>query len=386
MLSLNDQKSYRKFINDRDLALEQLLRNSRLRKADYTNGAFRKVFEAIKIQYDQIQRTASRSMMDRLESAIESIFNHLAFMLTMETMEVRKKSYMLAYAGEAQAIAQNVAKTAKLDLSKTKLAEIITRPFSNGLQPMRTFQLQFSKLRREIISALEYSLAFGEPVDKALGRVNHKLPSEKSIPSRRVLKTVKMSEAKKPAFSAYSKGSDNDAFEMSLDQQRPVHGFEWDQETWDQILDDLSTDYQFTNRSPESYVDVTNPFNDQPMKSKVPEEDRIYAWEIESETTHDFVQQVRSGQVEAAKKNGITDFVWIAILDDRTDYCCEWRSGLLTSEIEERLNTDHKNDKCRAIVPPAHFNCRCALAPASADMEAVDNEDAEREFDQWLES
>lgn len=386
MLSLNQQKSYRSFINDRDLALEHLLRVSRLRKTDYINGAFRKVFEIIQLNYDRLAKTSSRQLMNSFEDQIEQVLNHLAFMLTMETIELRKKAYMLSYAGEAQAIAQNTAKSPKLSLSKSKLDEVINKPFENGLSPMKTFQLQFSMLRREISNALEYSLAFGEPVDKALGRIWYKLPDAKTIPGKRVLKTVKMTENSRPAFSAYAKGSEEDAFDLSLDRQRPVHGFEWDQETWDQLLEDLSLDYQFTNRSPESYVDVTNPYNDLPVREDVPEEDRIYAWEIESETTHDFVQQVRDGQMDAAKKNGITDFVWIAILDDRTDHCCEWRSGLLTSEIEEKLKTDHKDDKCRAIVPPAHFNCRCTLAPVSPDLEAVDNTDIDRSFDAWLES
>lgn len=70
--------------------------------------------------------------------------------------------------------------------------------------------------------------------------------------------------------------------------------------------------------------------------------------------------------MDAAKEMGIKDFVWIAILDDRTDECCWERSGKLTSEIEEMLASGKLDrDLCEAITPPAHPNCRCSLGPVS---------------------
>jgi len=382
MLKLNHQRGYRKFVNGRDEALETLLRNSRLRISELTAETFRRVLEHIQIKYNSIMHTGSRMEMDRLEQQIAHTFEHLSFQIWMEMIDLRKKAYMLSFAGEAQAIAQTTARTAKLALSKNQIDEkAMVDKLASGISPMRSFNLKFSKMRRDIISRLEYSLAFGEPVDKALGRVWMTFPKQAALPKKKVLKTVKLEEAKKPAFSAFDQ---NDSVEISVGTQKPVHGFEWDQETWDRMIDDLGSEHVFTDRSPEAYLDITNPFNDLKVKNNIPNEDKIYAWEIENEVVHDFVEQVREGQVDAAKKNGINDFVWIAILDDRTDECCEWRSGLLTSEIEARLKTDKKDDPCREIVPPAHFNCRCTLAPASSDLEAVDNTDTEREFDSWL--
>lgn len=297
--------------------------------------------------------------------------------------EMRKKSFMLAYAGETQAIAQTIGQSAKLNLSRGTLDHnAMGKPLANGLAPTKSFNLQFSKLRRQIISALEYSLAFGETVDQALGRVFLLLPRQMALPKKKVLKTVKLEEARKPTFSQYK--AQNDSVEIDPSRSQPTMGFEFDEETWNKVIEDIGSDYQFTDRSPETYFDMKNPYNDLPIKNRLPEEDKIYAWEIENDVVNDFVEQVRSGQVEAAQKNGIKDFVWIAILDDRTDDCCEWRNGLLTSEIKARLETDMSGDDCRAIVPPAHFNCRCTLAPATEDLEAVDNSDTNMEFDEWL--
>lgn len=382
MLKLNDQRGYRKFVNGRDEALETLLRNSRLRSSELTSEAFTKILEIIHVRYDHIMKAGDRRQLESLEQMISMVFENLAFSLWLEMVDLRKKAYMLAYAGEAQAIGQITAKTPKVSLSNNRLTDLMHKNLSKGIQPLKSFQLKFNQLRRQIISSLEYSFAFGDTVDKAMGRVYLKLPKRTGLPKKKVLKTVKVTEAQKPSFSQFSKG-ETDSVELGLGKS-PFSGFEWDQETWDRMIKDLASDHVFTDRSPEKFLDITNPFSDLPVRDQIPEEDKIYHWEIEQDSVQDFVEQVRSGQIDAAKKNGIDDFVWIAILDDRTDDCCEWRSGLLTSEIEARLKTDKSDDDCQAIVPPAHFNCRCTLAPASQDLEAVDNTDTEREFDEWL--
>lgn len=381
---LNKLRSYRQFVNGRDKALEVLLRNSRLRNSERTADAFRRILEAVQMQYPNIQATGSRYAMDSLENHIKQLLEHLSFNLWVEMTDLRKKAYMLAYAGEVNAISGMTKKPPKISLSKTRLDELTTERLSNGLPAMQAFSLRMNKLRRKIISSIEYSLAFGEPVEKAMGRVFMDLPKTKYLAKKKVLKTVKVTEAsgRRPKFIG-----EMDSVEITIGGKKGISfGFEWDQETWDNMITELASEHVFTDRSPEKFLDMKNPYNDLKIRDKIPEEDKIYAWEIEQETVHDFVERVRSGQVEAAKKNGFNEFVWIAVLDDRTDECCEWRSGLLTSEIEHRLKTDMVNDHCRAVVPPAHFNCRCTLAPASNDIEAVDNTDVDMEFDAWLRS
>lgn len=387
MIKFNDKRGYRKFVNERDQALEVILRNSRLRMTEKMNITFRNVLQSIGAKYNGLMQRPSRLELNQLENQIEQHFEHLAFLMWMDVIDMRKKAYMLAYAGEAQAISQVLAKTPKLSLDRTRLDEKSNKVLQGQkVMPMRKFLVRFGKLRREIISAIEYSLLMGEDQEAALGRVFMCLPKQYSLPKKKVLKTVKITEANhKPKFSTYGPGDESSGFEMQVDRAAPVHGFEWDQETWNKIIDDLGSDHIMTDRSPASYVDIRNPYNDLKIRDEIPEEDKIYSWEIEKDVVHDFVEEVRKGQVDAANKQGIKDFVWIAILDDRTDDCCEWRSGLLTSEIEAKLKSEHKDDDCREVVPPAHFNCRCTLAPASDELEAVDNEDTEREFSEWLE-
>lgn len=108
-----------------------------------------------------------------------------------------------------------------------------------------------------------------------------------------------------------------------------------------------------------------------------------YEWELEKLVTEEFVQAVREGQVDAAKEMGVKDFIWIAVIDDRTDECCAKRDGLLVSEIKERLSTEWQDDDCAAHVPPAHPNCRCTIAPVLTE-EPVSEGISTKDFDEWL--
>ncbi|MEM4380469.1 MAG: minor capsid protein [Thermoplasmatales archaeon] len=108
--------------------------------------------------------------------------------------------------------------------------------------------------------------------------------------------------------------------------------------------------------------------------------------ELERMFNEAFVIAARKGEIEAAKKAGVKDYMWNAILDNRTDECCEKRDGLLVSEIEELVKTKWKKDECDATVPPAHFNCRCALVPVFEDQDIIDKEvnDINDRLEDWL--
>jgi len=82
---------------------------------------------------------------------------------------------------------------------------------------------------------------------------------------------------------------------------------------------------------------------------------------------------------------GVKDLNWIAVIDDRTDDCCLWRDGLTTMEIEDELNGNHADDDCDATTPPAHFNCRCRLAPVTDDLPDVPASN-QIDFEEWLDS
>jgi hypothetical protein len=139
------------------------------------------------------------------------------------------------------------------------------------------------------------------------------------------------------------------------------------------MVADYTDEYIPETRAPEFVYDV---------KQDSGEYEEWYGWEIEQEITNDFVTSVREGQETAAKENGVTDFVWIALLDSVTDDCCRWRHAKTSQEIIDELKDKHADDECKAVVPPAHFNCRCDLAPM-VDMPDEPPPDF-GEFDKWL--
>jgi hypothetical protein len=152
---------------------------------------------------------------------------------------------------------------------------------------------------------------------------------------------------------------------------------------WNDIVDAYTDKYVPFNRSPDVSFGLDDVEELRPG-FEARHTDAVYQWELEQDVTNDFVSLVREGQVDAANQNGYTDFVWIAVVDDVTDDCCLWRDGLLTSEIEAELKK-RKTDKCQVSVPPAHFNCRCSIAPVT---DAIDEQNVPDfdigDFNAWL--
>ncbi len=110
-----------------------------------------------------------------------------------------------------------------------------------------------------------------------------------------------------------------------------------------------------------------------------------YTWEVEQEITEDFVKSVRDGTIDSAKEAGIEDFMWIAVLDSHTDECCKVRDGLSSSEIEKKIaDGTIDGEECDAIVAPAHFNCRCDVAPMTNDLPETEASGLP-DFNEWLE-
>jgi hypothetical protein len=163
--------------------------------------------------------------------------------------------------------------------------------------------------------------------------------------------------------------------------QRPVDmstTFITDDE-WDDVLYGYQDTYIPTNRGPENVLGFEK------VRGGKQE---VYGWEVENELTNDFVTATRKGQTEAAQANGIKDFVWIAVIDNRTcdcKGCCLPRDGLTTSEIESLLKTKWRNATITVSVPPAHFSCRCTIAPVTKDLPPVPKSMI-GDFNDWLES
>lgn len=271
---------------------------------------------------------------------------------------LRVKTFALSAAGEAEAIGQALNKKTRYELRPHILDKIKKSKSPSGYDFDRKIFMDLMKIKDKFKQKLYWTMLNSDQITdhEAAKYLFSVLPKTKDLNTRRrIIKPLYMTEADQDPKEDFSSGY-------------------LDDETWDEILNDYKTNIK-VDRGPK---DIAGIYQD-------PEETPYYTWELEQEVTQDFVTQVRSGQIEAANQNGITEFVWLAVVDDRTDDCCLWRDGLTTKEIEERLKTDHKNDECQVWTPPAHFNCRCQLAPATDDLPEVPASN-EKDFEEWLNS
>lgn len=373
MNNLGNSRSYRTFINDRDNALERILRNTQLRNTELMNMTFVSLIDLVSARYPTIlmQPHFSKHKVRDLDRDIDHLFHSLAQRIYVELQKMRKKTFILTYAAEHRAI-QDQAKTDKpvtknahhlLDVSRAKLSD---------MDMYKKIDHALTGIKRKVIAAVELSLLMEEPIEKMQGRVLLALPKKKQFPQKKILKRVK-------AIESDAGGKVTAKIGLTGKQMGGII----DQAAWTELVDDYMNDYIPNDRSPANVFDIQNPWSDEKIREDIPSEEAIYGWDIERDTTHDFVQQVRNGQIDAAKENGVDEFIIIAIIDEKTcdaccgDFGCSDFDGKLSSEVEAMTKGEQS-------VPPYHFNCRCTVAPASTQMERVDETESKREFEEWL--
>lgn len=256
--------------------------------------------------------------------------------------ELRRTVYVLSYAGQAEAIGRARGKETRSSLSRTDIQDAMHGETPSGGNPLPRIELYFNRLLRKVVDSFQLSQVLESPPEETLERIARSFP-----PSKRIVKKAPIAKIKEAA---------ND--------ERPGFSFSFgtiDPDAWEAALQDYFDVYLPYGRSPNDTV-----FYPVEMQnaSEIPE-DLLegYQWELENELTQDFVQQVRDGEIDAANENGIDDFAWIAIIDSKTDDCCSARDGLTTAQIEEKLDNGDDMGDCDSTVPPAHFNCRCRVAP-----------------------
>jgi hypothetical protein len=266
---------------------------------------------------------------------------------------LRAKTYLLAHDGEAEAMGQALGKVMRSN-PKTKPQRDKEAPSGGQLEDR--IDLYFSRLGRKIQDAMQRAKIMGEDPRE---RVKKAFPPTRSIKSTPALTRRKTAKESDPLLSK-SLTSDDPRAEMSVGIT--------DDDMWNEILKDYTANvlpediFKRGGEDKTLFYDVTTG-----------ETEERYTWEVEQEITEDFVRGVREGSNDAAKENGYDDFMWITIQDSKTDECCSCRDRLSSSQIEEMLDSGKIDaDECDAIVPPAHFNCRCSSAPMTT---------AEQEFD-----
>ena len=358
---------YAKFVDERDRAAERMLGNFRIEQSDLLRSYFKKILDAVStfILHSSTNTKA-------IDQQIEAILKPAVTSFTALTQDLRKKAFILSLVGEAEAIGRITGK-AKYDANNDLVMAHLGKDSMAGGSTRDRIALYFDRLRRDVVDALQLSLVKKELPHDAFDRVIKVFPK---IKRQRVVRELsKIRESKKPDELDPGDLPSEDSPDDTVNEI--ATGFVDDNE-WNQIVDAYTNAYIPESRGPDYKIDPSEP--------GWPDDEKVYASDIEQEMTEDFVKSVRDGQVEAANQNGISDFMWIAILDDKTcEDCCAPRDGMTSTQIDRAMESGELDGDCDANVPPAHINCRCRLAPmVESDQEPV-SVDTES-FDDWANS
>lgn len=358
--TLLDSIRYKTFVSQRDLALEKIHQYFQVQMSSL-----------LKETLDNIESEVSRILLhgdykeffnfnkyeDLLSNKVKSEFYKYFSSVLPVFLKLRRYSFILTYTSELEAISRGTSK--KYHVNKNdfynKLNKATWKKTIDGKTLENRILLSLIHLRYRIVKAFTSALMQELPEKEILEKVKSSFPK---------IQTYKKPPRELKPFREAERIKDKETLSE-------FYSFDFiDDADWDLILETYKG-LDLPGTRFETWVEGG--------------EYSQYAWELEQDLTDDFVKQVRDSQVEAANDAGIQDFVWVAILDDKTDDCCADRNGHTTEEIEEMLSSGELNaDDCDATSPPAHPNCRCQLAPV-ASTDQVEGPDW-KSFNEWLES
>jgi len=329
---------YKQWANKRDLYLEEILDHFRIQITAELHEVFIQMIAAV-----------SQGTHQDLTSAI---IRTSATRIARIIYELRQTAMEFTASTEAEILARITNEPIKA------IPISIDRPLAGHGQVIDRVMYFLRKLYRKLENTADMYRSKGEEVP--IQDLLMCLPKLKKLAdTRRVLRKVKEAQF-----------DDNDELLKDFSVQ-----FLTDTD-WDRIEAAYKRKYIPIGRDPDTFY-----FSGKGRRK----EDRVYGWELENDIVYDFVQQVRDGQIAAANEAGIKDFVWISVIDNRTDDCCLWRDQLTTSEIEAQLKSKRKEDECQVVTPPAHPNCRCTLAPSGDELPDIPVSNR-TEFEAWLET
>jgi len=354
-MTLLESPKYKSFVKDRNKEIEKIQLNAQ-------TDTSRLLFEVL----DRITGFVSHMALDgkisvynldyltkQVDTYVWQQFNSLLPLLIGRLKRMRRATFVLTYFSELEAIARATKRTTQLSLHdfKTALHEQTHKETILDQQWDTRIWHVLGQLRSRILDAFRRAIARDLSPKEVVDVMKKAYPEIKTyrMPPR-TLKPLKEAfrdeDAEKKEFEFYHDLTNDEDWELAVsaykDTELPASRF--DQEA----MYDESAGYM------------------------------RYNWEIEQDLTDDFVSQVRDGQVQAANDLGIEEFVWGAIIDNKTcEECCLPRNGKTTSEIEKMGGGD-----CDGTVPPLHPNCRCDIAPV-ASTDEVDGPDW-KSFEEWL--
>lgn len=357
--TLLDSTRYKRFISDRDKTLEKINLHTQTDVSKMLFEALNQIegiVASLALRSDKNFMASLRNAQE-LENTTLEVFSNILYPIVGRMRRMRRSSFTLSALGEMEAIGQATQKTKHQSgiQFKHKLQKVDQSPTLTGDDLVERTWLTLMKLRSKIVEAFRLAVTQKRTPKEVLERVRAVFP--------KVINYRKPPRELKPFREAAQDIGLKDKKEISVDFI--------DQDDWDLVQ--------------QAYKDTELPPSRFDNNLLTDEGHVTYDWEMTQDMTDDFVNQVRSGQVDAANELGIEEFVWVAIIDNRTDDCCLHRNGLTTSEIEQKLESGELDaDECDATSPPAHPNCRCQLAPV-ASSEQVEGPDW-KSFDEWLQS
>jgi hypothetical protein len=360
---LNNNPAYRRFVLEKNKALEYLLSANQ----DKLSTVMADLWELIDFFISHIQHLARHDAAittNRIDHMLHSFFDKAADDSIDIYFANRRMAYSLSYAGEGEAIGRALGRKTrlKLDAAKLNARHVTDSPF--GGDPAVRIRFAFDKLRTAVVHAIMQSVLLRRDDEEMRAAVTKVFPTAKKV--RKLKKRLrKVKRVVREAFKPTKPTEDPDSLTVGI----------LDDDTWQQIVDQ----YLDANIPTTRGTGVADTVIDDSSGENVVR----YLWEVEKDMTEDFVANVRAGQIDVAKENGIIDFQWIAVIDNKTDDCCLWRDGLSTTEIQKQLSGEHKDDECDGSEPPIHPYCRCDLAPLTDAEEGEPNEDL-GDFETWL--
>jgi hypothetical protein len=353
MPALTVVPKYRKFINDRDKALEKMLQNTLKRVSDISHGSFKNILSSITVSYGAINdhnrfTSHARRILDALYATIDGEMRMLAHLLDRPIYDLRRAATTLAYAGELEAISRVVQVTSgQKNIARSPMVSTI----ADGAKCFAALTKIQGKIRDEI----ERGYVQAIPLDLVLKKVKTHLP--------KVLRYKKPPRELAPLKEAFTEEWAQDATLDFISE-----------EDWRNVVSLYKDEYVSKARDLAFDVEIGEP-----------EAEEWYGWEIEQNIVHDFLYAVRDGGETAAEQAGIDDLLWVAILDDHTRPEHRLKSGLTSSEIEAKLDDEWADFDDQGTVAPSGFKCRCRSTPYVKDLPEVEPVNY-KDFDEWLTS
>lgn len=353
MPTLNSVPSYRKFTNDRDKALEAMLRRTQKRVSDLSKGAFDNILVAVQLKYRQINEHnrfthKGRLVLDSLYGDVDYQLRMLADLIGTEVDKLQRATKTLSYAGELEAIGRVFDRRFHM-----------RTPAYRGKDFTHSAYLSLSNMGAKIRKEIESGYVQEKDLDKVLERVKEQFP-----------KVVRYKQPPRNLRPVKEAGLDNDAQDWADDATVDFI----DDAEWRNVVQLYKDEYIPKNRNLTYDVEVGEP-----------ELEEWYGWEIENHIADDFLSQVKDGMVDAANEADISDFLWVSILDDRTRDEHRLKNGLTSTEIQAKLDGEWADFEDDSIVAPGGYNCRCRSTPYVANLPEVAPVNY-KDFDTWLNS